>query len=116
MMEEFSELMGDKSGAMEWVSQIRDHKPRYIRDQVQLLKATVTGLDAGIASAALDYCITHQIISAVDFKAVVEKLKQEMPMAPQAIVVQLNPLSGVVHQKAAIDPQKSNLNDYEAFF
>jgi hypothetical protein len=116
MMEEFSELMEDKSGAMEWVSQIREHKPRYIRDQVQLLKATVTGLDAGIASAALDYCITHQIISAVDFKAVAEKLKQEMPMAPQAIVVQLNPLSGVVHQKAAIDPQKSNLNDYEAFF
>jgi len=116
MMEEFSELMQDKPGALEWVSQIRDHKPRYIRDQIQLLKATVTGLDAGIASATLDYCIIHQIISAVDFKALAEKLKQEMPVAPQAIVVQLNPLSGDVHQKAAIDPQKSDLNDYEALF
>jgi hypothetical protein len=116
MMQEFSELMEDKPQAMEWVSQIRDHKPRYIRDQIQLLKATVTGLDAGIASAALDYCITHQIVSAVDFKAVAEKLKQEMPVAPQAIVVQLNPLSGEIHQKAGATPQKSDLNDYEALF
>ncbi len=44
MMDEFSELMGDKLKALGWVSQIRDHKPRYIRDQIQLLKATVTGL------------------------------------------------------------------------
>jgi IS30 family transposase len=116
MMEEFSALMGDKPGALGWVSQIRDHKPRYIRDQIQLLKATVTGLDPGIASATLDYCITHQIISAVDFKAVAEKLKQQMPVAPQAIVVQLNPLSGDVHQKAGTTPQKSDLNDYEALF
>jgi integrase-like protein len=116
MMEEFSALMQDKPGALEWVSQIRDHKPRYIRDQIQLLKATVTGLDAGIASAALDYCITHQIISAMDFKAVAEKLKQEMPVARQAIVVQLNPLSGELHQRAGITPQKSDLNDYEALF
>jgi hypothetical protein len=116
MMEEFSALMEDKPGALEWVSQIRNHKPRYIRDQIQLLKATVTGLDAGIASAALDYCITHQIVSAVDFKAVAEKLKQEMPAAPQAIVIQLNPLSGELHQKAGTTPQKSDLNDYEALF
>lgn len=53
MMESFSELMQDKPKALEWVSQIRNDKPRYIRDQVQLLKATVTGLDARIASAAL---------------------------------------------------------------
>lgn len=75
MIEEFSGLMEDKLKAREWVLQIKDDKPRYIRDQIQLLKTTVDGLDPKIASAALDYCIQYKIISATDFKAVVGKVK-----------------------------------------
>lgn len=116
LMEAFSELMEDKQGALEWVAQIRDHKPRYIRDQIQSLKATVTGLDRKTASAALDYCIKHQIVSAMDFKAVADKLKPELPAPAQARIIQLNPLNGETYQKASIDPAKSDLGAYDDLF
>lgn len=116
MMEEFSGLMEDQQAALEWVAQIREHKPRYVRDQIQLLKLTVTRLDAGIASAALDYCIRHQIVSAMDFKAVAEKLKRELPAGPQAKIIQLNPLNGETYQQASIDPDRSDLGVYESLF
>jgi transposase len=117
LMEEFSGLMEDKQVALKWVAQIRDHKPRYIRDQIQSLKTTLSGLDQKTATAALDYCISHQIISAMDFKAVAEKFKQELAAAlPQAKIIQLNPLSGDIHQRANVDPQKSDLGAYDNLF
>lgn len=45
MMEEFSELRENKLQALDWIGRIRSLKPRYVRDQIQSLKATVTGLD-----------------------------------------------------------------------
>jgi transposase len=117
LMEEFSGLMENKQAALEWVAQIRDHKPRYIRDQIQSLKTTVLGLEQKTATAALDYCISHQIVSATDFKAVAEKFKRETTTAlPLAKIIQLNPLSGDMHQRANMDPQKSDLGPYENLF
>jgi hypothetical protein len=117
LMEEFSGLMENKQAALEWVAQIRDHKPRYIRDQILSLKTTVLSLEQKTATAALDYCINHQIISAADFKAVAEKFKQELVTAlPQAKIIQLNPLSGDTQQRANMDPQKSDLGVYDNLF
>jgi hypothetical protein len=54
-MDSFSDMMANKLQALNWLSQIKANKPRYIRDQIQLLKATVSGLDPHIASQALNY-------------------------------------------------------------
>ena len=115
MMDEFCAMMEDPQKAMDWVGQIRDHKPRYIRDQIQSLRVTVTGADPEIASRALDYCIRHQIVSATDFKAVVDTFRHE-PVIQLARVIQLNPLSGDTYQRASIDPDKSDLSDYDLLF
>lgn len=116
LMEEFSGMMENKQAALEWISQIRDHKPRYIRDQILSLKATVSDLNPRTASAALDYCIQHHIVSAMDFKAVAEKFKQELAAPPQAKIIQLNPLSGETFQRANAEPQKSDLSAYQSLF
>lgn len=116
MMQEFCALMKDKDGAMEWVSQIREHKPRYIRDQVQMLIATAGSLNQDITAQALDYCRTYQIISAVDFKAVAESLKPETPACVEAKIIPLNPLNGHTYEKALLEPHKSDLQAYEILF
>jgi hypothetical protein len=118
MMQEFSELMKNKLQALNWVMQIKDHKPRYIRDQVQLLKATVTGLDPLIASQALDYACAHQIVSATDFKAVVLALQREKVKDSQVNpkIIQLNPLNGTSRIIAETTPVQSELSTYDSYF
>jgi hypothetical protein len=118
MMGEFSELMENKLQALNWVSQIKDHKPRYIRDQVQLLKAIVTGLDPHIASLALSYACEHHIVSATDFKAITEALKREQvgESRPDPKIIQLNPLSGESRKNADTTPEQSDLGTYDSYF
>jgi hypothetical protein len=118
MMDEFSELMPDALKALHWVDRIRNHKPRYIRDQIQSLKTTVTGLDAHIASRALDYACANDILNASDFSAIVEALKREEQNAMEAApkIVQLNPLSGQSRRLADTDPQRSDLGSYDNLF
>lgn len=118
MMTEFSELMENKLQALNWLSQIKDHKPRYIRDQIQLLKATVIGLDPDIASRALNYATQHQIVSATDFKAIVQAFKREQVKdhLVQPKIVQMNPLSGESWKKADTVPDQSDLSTYESLF
>lgn len=118
MMSEFSELMENKLQALNWVSQIKDHKPRYIRDQIQLLKATVTGLDPHIASQALNYACQHKIVSATDFKAITQALKREQQKdsLPQPTIIQMNPLSGEGRRNADTLPDQSDLSTYENLF
>jgi len=118
MMGEFSELMENKLQALNWISQIRDHKPRYIRDQIQLLKSTVTGLDPHIASLALNYACLHKIVSATDFKAITEALKREQAeqSVPDPKIIRLNPLSGESRKNADTTPGQSDLGTYDTFF
>jgi transposase len=118
MMAEFSELMENKLQALNWVSLIQHHKPRYIRDQIQLLKATVTGLDPYIASQALNYACLHQIVSATDFKAITLALKREQvkDSLPHPKIIQMNPLSGETRKIADTAPDQSDLVSYETLF
>lgn len=118
MMQEFSELMDNKLQALNWVMQIKDHKPRYIRDQIQLLKSTVAGLDPLIASKALNYVCAHQIVSATDFRAVVNTLQREKlkDKQPEPIIIQLNPLDGTSRSIAETIPGQSELSTYDTYF
>jgi transposase len=118
MMDEFSDLMENKLKALNWVSSIKENKPRYIRDQIQLLKATVTAIDPDLATEALNYACQHKITSATDFKAIVHALKQQrtkVDSTPQKII-QMNPLSGRARIIADTNPVQSDITTYEKLF
>lgn len=118
MILEFSELMENKLQAVNWVSKIRNDKPRYIRDQIQQLKTTVANLDHHTASEALDYACEHQIYSANDFKAIAEQIirKQADNLLPMPVIIQLNPLDGQSRKLAETIPQQSELATYDHYF
>ncbi len=118
MMFDFSELMENKLQALIWVEQIKKSKPRYIRDQIQMLKATVKDLDPHIASEALNYACLHKIYSANDYKAIVETIKQKQVKDCEEYpkIIQLNPLNGESRVNADIVPNQSDLNTYDTYF
>jgi len=118
MMDEFSELMENKLLALSWVRQIRDDKPRYIRDQLQYLKDTVAGLDTHTATEALNYVSQHQIVSAADFKAVAEAIvrKNTKQILEDPKIIQLNPLSGQQRLSPDLAPEQSSAMTYDIYF
>lgn len=118
MMTSFSESMPNPLLAMNWMNKLKDAKPRYFRDQVYLLKKTVTDLDPQLASAALNYAIEHQITSANDFKAIVDGLrrKQTGDLLQPTKIIQMNPLDGEISRLANICPERSEISTYDALF
>ena len=118
MITSFSELMPNPLLAMNWLDKLKDAKPRYFRDQVCVLKKTVTDLEPQIASAALNYAIQHQITSANDFKAIVDALlrKQTGDLLQPAKIIQLNPLDGEISKLTNTSHEKSDITTYDALF
>lgn len=112
---EFCEMMEDQQQALEWVSLIREAKPRYIRDQIQLLRTTVAALGPGIAGKTLRYCLGNKILSAVDFRTIAEAYTREETAGQQEEIriIPINPLNGERPREHMV-PDKSDLDTYEA--
>lgn len=114
LIDELSQLLDNPLQAKGFLNAIRDAKPRYIRDQVLLFKQTIESADKTIVQRALDYCCDNQVISAGDFKAVVEQFtKDEFSFhQPCSKIVYTNPLDKV-STVALNDPATSSIEDYE---
>lgn len=116
MMQEFAGMFEDREEALGWIFKIKADKPRYIRDQIQLLKTTVVKFTPFIATKALYYCSEYCIYSATDFRSIAEKMDREMtPVIPEAIN-QNNPLSGTALLHSVSEPARSQLTTYDTIF
>jgi transposase len=51
-----------------FLSQIRQLKPRYARDQFTLIEKVLSEHSHAVVCKALNYCITHSLFSAVEFR------------------------------------------------
>jgi hypothetical protein len=51
-----------------FIAQIRRLKPRYVRDQFTLIEKTMDIHGEMAILKALDYCVTHSLFSAVEFR------------------------------------------------
>ncbi|MEJ7769464.1 MAG: hypothetical protein WKF89_16720, partial [Chitinophagaceae bacterium] len=70
LIEELSQLLENALQAKNFLNAIRQANPRYIRDQVLLVKQTIDSASKPVVQKALDYCSDNQVVSASDFKAV----------------------------------------------
>lgn len=115
MIGQLCSLLPSAEQGLEWLTAIRAGKPRYIRDQLLMIRKAIEGVDPALIDKALDYCWQHQIVSAADFKAILARYQgQEAEThAETAKVVQLNPLSGKLPQQALMQPDKSAIEDYQ---
>lgn len=59
--------------------------PRYIRDQLQLIRRTIDGLDEELMNQAMEECVKKKLYSANDFSDVVEYLKRQRSLNTEPI-------------------------------
>ena len=113
MTDQLCSLLPDAEKGRKWLSMIKADKPRYIRDQIILIRDSITGIDPELISKSLDYCLTNRITSATDFKAILTLLAPQ-PENLNEKVIRLNPLNGSSAENALLQPDKSNIADYQA--
>lgn len=111
MVEQVSALFEDTEKAKAWISLIKADKPRYIRDQLIILRESIAMAETKDINSTLDYCFINKINSATDFKSIL-RCQRQQPKEPK--IVQLNPLNGKVPEIARIQPQKSAIEDYQS--
>jgi transposase len=118
MIEALCMLLEQPVQAKEWFYSLKAAKPRYIRDQLLIVKGAIESSTSSIADKALQYCISNKINSATDFKSIIAYYQQEEQkyhiQEPGAKIIQLNPLNGITSQDAFKQPEKSALEDYES--
>jgi len=66
-IEKVTKLLGNTTQAREFLNKIYEFKPRYIRDQLQLISTNVKGVDSHTVITALNFCHQNRLYSAVDF-------------------------------------------------
>lgn len=115
MMDQLCSLLQQPEQAKEWLSTIKSAKPRYIRDQLSILRQVIESAELDLVDKTLQYCIANKITSATDFKSIITHYKQDVE-EPGGKVVQLNPLKGAVPPGAIKEPNKSSIEDYQSIF
>ena len=108
-----SKMFDDPQIARQYLEAIHGEKPRYIRDQIMLIRQTILQYDKQTVNEALDYCCKNSIYSAVDFKAVVKQNTRNKIPHIDPVIAQVNPLSGQPSQNATIKPTTSKIIDYQ---
>lgn len=111
LMEQVSQLFSDQQAAQKYFAQLQKVKPRYIRDQLLLIRKTAAKSKTGQMDEALEFCIANNIYSAGDFKAVVDKICREEKV-PQPQLEELLSQS-IDPRHLSAQPQTSSISDYE---
>lgn len=98
---------------MLYLKAINAEKPRYIRDQITLIRQTIEKHDQQTVNEALAYCCQNSIYSAVDFKAVAEQKTRNKAHQSETVIARVNPLTGSLSTNATIKPTTSKIIDYQ---
>jgi transposase len=111
MIDELCLLLGDAEKGRQWLNMIKTDKPRYIRDQILIIREVIAKTETAQVGKALDYCLANNIASAADFKAI---LGLEAKQKTETKLLYLNPLNGNPSQGTHMQPDKSKIEDYQA--
>jgi hypothetical protein len=104
--------MGGSEIAAAFLDGIHREKPRYIRDQYNLVIRTITNYSAEIISQALDYCVQRSIFSAVEFKTALEYFAQQKNSSPVEPVLDISAIPLAYRIKTEV----RNIGEYAAIY
>jgi hypothetical protein len=108
LQEEFSEV----KTAREYFEKIRKDNPRYIRDQLMIIKRLLKNYDRTVMDQALNFCIENKIFKATDMESVAKKIQDEFnkPLKENPVPIKIKSLNKNTFK---IMPEKSNISDYK---
>lgn len=110
-----AEKFGSPCEAAKYFESIRTEKPRYIRDQIQLINKCFETIPETAMNKALGFCLNSNVYSASDFKSVAEKMHQQesakvLPIKSPAIKT----LPENISTMEKMQPNTSEIVDYES--
>jgi len=73
MINQVVELFPDKKKAETFLGKIYANKPRYVRDQLQIINKVVDETGINVAGQALEFCMDNEIFSASDLRDIALK-------------------------------------------
>jgi len=91
LIDETIPLFTDMNICRKFLDEIRKVKPRYIRDQIDLIKKCIASKPKEIADKTLIYCEKNKMYSAVDFRDVFSHFERINP-----IVVEEEPIKNLI--------------------
>ena len=112
LMDQIAADFNDPVIAREYLNQIRKDNPRYIRDQLMLIKRQKHMYGMKLMEQALGFCIQNKIFKATDMESVAKKIHAQInsptPERPESIQVKSFSKSAF-----KITPEKSSISDYK---
>jgi len=111
LMKRLAEKFPDSQKAQAFFEEIHKEKPRYIRDQLTLIEASLESVDRIAINKALDFCMSQRLNSAVDFRDAVKHyaiLTQEKNASPP----QITGLTETASAKIGIKPRVRDISEY----
>ncbi len=93
---------------------LRKVKPRYIRDQLSVIRNCFKAFSDQAVNKALEYCLKNNIYNASDFEAVAENMNVEPNQSSTQPVPEIKTLSESKNTAANTQPKTSQITDYES--
>lgn len=112
LMDQVVADFNDPSMAREYLNQIRKSNPRYIRDQLMLIKRQTQTYGMTVMKQALNFCVQNKIFKATDMESVAKKIHIETnnPAPEHYPSIQVKSLNKSAFK---ITPEKSSISDYK---
>jgi len=112
LIDDLSSKFNDPERVKEYLRQIRQDKPRYVRDQLQHIKKLTGNFDMDVMNLAMDFCMKNRIYRATDLGSVARKIhtrgaQDETIKQP----IKIETINRTAHK---IIPNKSDISDYQS--
>jgi len=111
-IDELSSLFKDQEQAKAYFQKIRKDKPRYIRDQLHIIKKITSDFNMEIANQALMFCAENKIYRATDMVSVAKSIHSRQ--SQDDTIKQPIDIKTINHKAQKIIPEKSNISDYQS--
>ncbi|WP_333871815.1 IS21 family transposase [Desulforamulus putei] len=93
---------------------IRSAKPRYVRDQLQLIQSTLQDMDKSVIERALHYCLKNRLYSASDFGDAVGYFRQNASLGTEPFSsAEIKTIDPENSYKLKIKPEVRDLINYK---
>ena len=112
LIDDLSSQFKDPERTKKYLQQIRQDKPRYVRDQLQHIKKLSGSFDMEVMNQAMDFCIKNRIYRATDLGSVAKKIHTQSTQdetIKQSIKIET--INRTAHK---IIPNKSDISDYQS--
>jgi len=112
LINEISGQFADPESVKQYCQQIRKDKPRYIRDQMLIIKRLLRIYPMEIVEQAVVFCIENKIYRATDLESVVKRYhsqQSQQDTLEQPVIIKT--INQTAHK---IIPDKSDISDYQS--